>query len=399
MARAAVMNETDDDGSYEPTDTQLANDLPPGLTGATDSPRQPDAGDQDFQIVDTDDDFRPLTGPAAPPREEIRTDADPQPRIETPRERQSKAQRRASQRAARERSESELQTYRDENARLRADFEALQGRVTPRLDQIDQARLNDQLSGITREIETAATTVDQAISRASEAMAAGDAAGHAAALRDVTRFTQRGNELTTQKAQLEAQRASREHQPDTRAQPRTEQTRAQPQPQVQQNDPIVAERVREYAAEIPWLKTRTLPNGTAVGTDRDSRIMLAIDQEVAAEGYDPRDDDYWDEIDGRARESLPHRFQQQQTQRRPAQQSRPQQPVPPQRRGPMVAGAGGGGASNGGPRQVLLSPERKNAMIQAGVLDPDGSISDKKRFNRLAAGYAEFDRVNGVARQ
>ena len=398
MARAAVMTEIDDDGSYEPTDTQLENDLPNGLSGPVDEPRRGDS-DQEFQIVDTDDEFRPLTGPAAQPREEIRTDADPQPRVETPRERQSKAQRRASQRAARERSESELQAYRDENARLRADFEALQGRVTPRLDQIDQARLNDQLSGVTREIETAATTVDQAISRASEAMAAGDAAGHAAALRDVTRFTQRGNELTTQKAQLEAQRTAREHQPDARAQPRTEQPRAQPQPQVQQNDPIVAERVREYAAEIPWLKTRTLPNGIAVGTDRDSRIMLAIDQEVAAEGFDPRDDDYWDEIDARARESLPHRFQQQQQAQQRRQPQQRQQPVTPQRRGPMVAGAGAGGSPNGGPRKVLLSPERKQAMTQVGALDPDGNIVDRAKFNRIAAGYAEFDRANGVARQ
>ena len=118
MARAAVMTEIDDDGSYEPTDTQLENDLPNGLSGPVDEPRRGDS-DQEFQIVDTDDEFRPLTGPAAQPREEIRTDADPQPRVETPRERQSKAQRRASQRAARERSESELQAYRDENARLK----------------------------------------------------------------------------------------------------------------------------------------------------------------------------------------------------------------------------------------------------------------------------------------
>ena len=84
MARAATMTEVDDDGSYEPTDSQLENDLPNGLTGPVDEPRHGD-GDQEFQIVDTDDEFRPLTGPAAQPREEIRTDADSQPRVETPR--------------------------------------------------------------------------------------------------------------------------------------------------------------------------------------------------------------------------------------------------------------------------------------------------------------------------
>jgi hypothetical protein len=341
MARAATMTEVDDDGSYEPTDTQLENDLPNGLSGPVDEPRRGDS-DQEFQIVETDDDFRPLTGPAAPAREEIRTDADSQPRVESPRERQTKAQRRASVRAARERTESELAAYRDENAKLRADFEALQNRVTPRLDQLDQGRINDQLAGMDREIASAATTVDQAISRASEAMAAGDAAGHAAALRDVTRFTQRGNELTTQKAQLEAQRTAREHQQPRTEQPRTEQPREQPRRVGP--DPIVAERVREYAAEIPWMKTRQLPDGTAAGVDQDSRIMLQIDREVAAEGFDPRDDDYWDEIDARAREALPHRFQPQPQRRQQPQQQR-QQPVNPQRRGPMVAGSGNGGVS------------------------------------------------------
>ena len=44
------------------------------------------------------------------------------------------------------------------------------------------------------------------------------------------------------------------------------------------------------------------------GRDEDSAIVLAIDQALAKDGYDPTTEDYWDELRNRAGRRLPERF-------------------------------------------------------------------------------------------
>lgn len=388
MARAAtVLSEVDDDEPYE-GGAPATIEVPAGLTGPSDAPRPREVATQEpdeFQIVETDDEFRPLTGPQAQPTQDIRTDVAAAP-DEGERVRQSKAQRRQAQRVARDRSEAELNRYRDENARLRSDFEALQQTITPRLDQIDQSRFNDNLSRVQNEIDGAAATVENAIVRMSNAIAAGDVDAHAAALRDHTKAITRGYELTQEKSRLEASRQAPTRQT---TQPRTD---LQPQPrQPAAPDPVVRNRADAFLARNSWIDPQW--------RDLDSKIAQEIDTGVQQDGFDPREDDYWDELDDRLRSApqLTHRFAQRATQLAPQRQQQAQQPAP-QRRGPMVAG-GGGAAPATGPRQVLLSPERKAALMEVGALDREGRIADKAKFNRIARGYQEFDRANGVARQ
>ena len=73
-----------------------------------------------------------------------------------------------------------------------------------------------------------------------------------------------------------------------------------------------------------------------------------------------------------------------------------QQQQAPQRRGPMVAG-GGQGSPPAQTNRVMITPARKQAMIEIGAISPDGSISDRGRYNRLISGYAKFDRENTAA--
>jgi len=391
MVRAAtVLSEVDDDEPYD-GGAPAAVEVPNGLTGNQDAPRSRETQAQEpdeYQIVETDDELRPLTGPLAAPTQDIRTDVAPADTETQARERQSKAQRRQAQRAARERSEIELQRFREENARLRSDFEALQQTVTPRLDQIDQSRFNDQVASLQREIDGAAATVENAIVRMSNAISAGDVDAHAAALRDHTKAITRGYELAQDKARLEASRQAPRDMARESTQPRIP---AQSQPrQSAAPDPVVRSRADEFLARNPWIDHRTWG-------DLDSKIAQEIDNSVVRDGFDPRDDDYWDELDARLRDApqLSHRYQ------RAAPAQRPTQAQPaaaPQRRGPPVAGAGGA-APQGGPRQVRLSPERKAALMEVGALDREGRVADKAKFNRIARGYEEFDRTQGVARQ
>lgn len=44
------------------------------------------------------------------------------------------------------------------------------------------------------------------------------------------------------------------------------------------------------------------------GDNRDSKVVLAIDTDLYNEGYDPESKEYWEELEDRCKEYLPHRF-------------------------------------------------------------------------------------------
>lgn len=374
------MTEQDDDEASFDGGRSERIDLPDGLSGGGEVKPggKQQASEPDYQIVETDDEFRPLS---ERPREELRGDDAGSRQERSTRQPQTKAERRASQRQARDRTTTELQGFRDENAQLRKEIEDLKGTVTPRLDKIDESRFNDQVSALDRQIAAQAEAAAIASSEMSDAVMAGDRDAHNAAHRKHTLAVEKGRDLAADKARMQSERIPTKETPDTtrREQPRD-------QRQAPRIDPEVDRRTREFAAKHTWLDL-------ANAGDRDTRRALFIDNEVRADGFDPRDDDYWDELEDRLKEVLPHRFETSQRQR--TQQTQ-RQPVAPQRRGPMVAGQGNGGSNNGGPRQVLLSPERKVAMMEVGAIDRDGRIQDRPKFNRLAAGYATYDRENGI---
>lgn len=382
---AALMTEDDSDGGFTPTTA----DAPVGLSGSNDAPRgraTDNSVDDEFQIIETDDNFRPLTGPDAAPRQELRQEdsTDDAPA----RDRHTKAERRAAQRAARERQDAETRRYKEERDELRGKYDELAAKVQsiePRLTEFDQSRFNEQLAGLNREIDASASTVENAITRMADAMASGDASAHAVALRDHTKAVMRGFELSQKMERLEASRQNGSQQPQDRqpvSQPRQqEQARIAPP----QADPKLNAMVRDFNAKHPWIDL-------VKAADRDSKIALLIDREVYDDGFDPLDQDYYDEIESRLKEALPHRFNAQPGR---AQARQAQSQVPAQRRGPMVAG-GGGGAPASGPRTILLSPGRKVGLIQAGALDGEGRVLDREKLLRLTKSYDKYDREHGV---
>ena len=136
-------------------------------------------------------------------------------------------------------------------------------------------------------------------------------------------------------------------------------------------------------AKVPWYKGVN-------AADQDSRILSAIDNTMANEGWDPRSPTYWAELESRAKQYLGHRFKgQETTQERAAggnggynPTSQPQRPKSP------VAGGGsnnfdGGG---GGGTKYRLSAERVKAMKEAGIWE------DPKRREGMIKRYQELDK-------
>lgn len=135
-------------------------------------------------------------------------------------------------------------------------------------------------------------------------------------------------------------------------------------------DPTVIEHAKDFMEDAPWYK----PDGS----DEDSAIVLAIDNALVREGFDPRSEDYWDELRARAARRLPERFKAQGKSQ--GEQRRP-------RGGPAV-GSGREHAPQSTRTEVYISPERKQALIDAGVWD------DPVLRMKYVKRYAEYDRAN-----
>jgi len=140
----------------------------------------------------------------------------------------------------------------------------------------------------------------------------------------------------------------------------------QPQQQQQGADPTVQRLAQRWMSKNSWY------NPSA--TDPDSRIAKKIDELMGAQGWDPTDPDYWDELDSRLQKELPHRYNETND-----EDSRNV------RRPRNVVGSSGreASAAYGGSNrtQFVLSPERVKAMKEAGAWDnPDRKAKMIKQF-------------------
>lgn len=124
---------------------------------------------------------------------------------------------------------------------------------------------------------------------------------------------------------------------------------------------------KEFMANNKWYDP--------AGGDEDSAIVLAIDARLSKEGYDPRTEEYWEELQDRVEKRLPDRFE---TRAKPARK-----PMG----GPAV-GSGREHAPTSTKKEIYISPERKAAMQEAGVWD------DPVLRQRYIKRYAEYDRAN-----
>lgn len=143
-----------------------------------------------------------------------------------------------------------------------------------------------------------------------------------------------------------------------------------------QKDPRVAAYAKEWVDSNSWYDPS--------GRDEDSAIVKVIDQRLAAEGYNPATEDYWIELDNRVARRLPHRYAEEANVEKA---EKPAQKAAPKRGGPPV-----GGKREYAPpstrKEIYISPERKQALVDAGVWD------NPELRQRYIKRYADYDRNN-----
>jgi hypothetical protein len=311
--------------------------------------------------------------------------------------RNTRADRRERQRQGKDRTLRELEELRAQNAELLARF----GEIEPRLKQIDVARVQDEVRRLDQEIATQAQRAKEARRAMAEATTAGDSDAMNAAFDERDAAMEAARVLAARKATLE-QGLDRATDNQDQGQDQDRRQQGANLPIMQRPSPEVTDRVEEFREKFPWYDTRRTDNmGRPI--DWKTRVVLDIDLEVAQEGFRPDTDDYWLEVEDRMRERLPQelfrgagRQQQSRNQDDPPPRQR-QSEVSPQRRGPAMPGAGDRPNNSGGARRVHLTPARKEALQQAGVLASDGrTVQDAQRFERILRQYDNFDRENAV---
>jgi hypothetical protein len=262
------------------------------------------------------------------------------------RRRLEKRERKQRQEEAKRRDKTELAFLQRRNEELERRFSQIEGK----LSKSEMGTLDAAIA----EAERRAQLAEQVFAKAITAKNGEDAA-KAMQYRDQARAA--AAQLNHQKqAQLYA----------------AHQAQAQAQAQAQMPPARQVEMAQEFIKEMDWYDPS--------GADEDSAIVLALDSALVSSGYDPNTEEYWDELRDRVRRRLPEKFEQ--------KRSEPRKDTQRPRGGPQIGSGRGDGGSSSGRREVYISPERKQAMIEAGVWD------DPVLRNKYIKRYVDYDRQN-----
>ena len=132
-------------------------------------------------------------------------------------------------------------------------------------------------------------------------------------------------------------------------------------------DPELVNKSQSFLGKNKWY-------GGPQSNDPDSRVLTAIDNSLAAEGWNPTTDAYWSELEKRAAKYIPHRIPV-----ASATQSRPRNPT---------GGSSNSAGSGEGGTTWNLSVERKQALQDAGLWD------DPEKRKRAIKSYHSYDQQN-----
>lgn len=251
--------------------------------------------------------------------------------------RKRRLKRREIQKRAKEAAQRELEMLRHQNAELARRVAAIEGHTLQSNEQNIDARLQQTLNEIRQ--------AEQIMARATEA---GNGEDVVAAMRIRDEAMSRAQQLQYSKQQM-----------------------AQVREQVAQptGDPRVQSYAQEWMQANPWYNPQ--------GADDDSAIVNAIDAAMTAQGYDPTSRAYWEELTRRVAARVNEDGSD-------TRQSAPRRKAPPQ-------GTTREHAPTSTRKEVYVTPERKAAMIEAGIWD------DPVARNRMLKAYQAYDKQSSAS--
>jgi hypothetical protein len=221
--------------------------------------------------------------------------------------------RREVQKRAKEAAQRELETLRQLNADL-----------IRRVSAIETHTANSNAQTLEQKLAQAVAEVQQAEHVIAKATEQGNGDDVVAAMRIRDQAIYEAQRLNAAKQEFE----------------QTRQQAAQPQA-----NPTVVNFAKQWMDANPWYDPQ--------GGDRDSALTKGIDNELAREGYNPASREYWEELTARVSEAIGGNDE---------PKAKPRRKAPPT-----------GGTREHAPvstkKEIYVTPDRKQAMIEAGVWD------------------------------
>jgi hypothetical protein len=216
------------------------------------------------------------------------------------------------------------------------------------LAAVESTASSFQFAQVDKAIEDEATRVEYAKMKLVQASQAGDAEGQVEYLEQLQESKQRLAQVQAyKKQQLDNARRPKQNVPNPVTQ------------EVQRN-------ATQWLGKNKWYDPQA--------RDTDSRIAKVVDQELAADGWDPADPEYWDELDNRLTARLPHRYA--------------AKNGSSTKRGGPTASSRTANPSGKSANTVTLSRERVNAIKDAGAWD------DPVKRNKMIKAYNAYDKAN-----
>ena len=217
-----------------------------------------------------------------------------------------------------------------------------------RLASLESTAASFQFAQIDKAIEDEATRVEYAKMKMLQAAQSNDAESQVEYLEQLTEAKGRLAQIQAyKKQQLEQAKTPKQNVPN----------------------PITTE-VQRNATD--WLNKNKWYDQQA--RDTDSRIAKVVDQDLAAEGWDPADPEYWEELDNRLSARLPHRY----ASKGETRKSKPN----------VTASSRSANPTGVSKNSFRLDPDRVRAIKEAGAWD------DPVKRNKMIKAYADYDRKN-----
>ena len=269
---------------------------------------------------------------------------------EEPDEDEEERERIREARREERRLKKELTKQRDATAKHK--ISALEKRnedLARRLANLESSAVSFKMAQIDKSLEDETTRVEYVKMKMLQAAQSGDAAAQIEYLEQLTDAKQRLQQIQHfKKQQLETTKKPKQNVPN----------------------PVSSEVEQNAKA---WLRKNSWYDPEA--RDTDSRIAKVIDQELATDGWDPSDPEYWDELDNRLSARLPHRYT-------------AKGGAPTQKRSAGPTASSRVAAVSAKPNTITLSRERVQAIKDAGAWD------DTDKRNKMIRAYAAYDRAN-----
>ena len=260
--------------------------------------------------------------------------------------------RRQRQKEARDRSDRELNFLRTRNEQLETRFSKFEQETDARIAGSEIHSIDQGITKARGDLALANQVIEQAVA-ANDGKNLAEALDHRDTIRDNMRDLEQAKNYLAQPQRRPA------------AEPRD-------------LDPRHVAHAQSFMIDNDWWDP--------AGRDQDSAAVLQIDRSLVQEGFDPTTKDYWDELRARTAEAVPSRYDS---------------------RSGNQGGEGAGNQSNGqgkprsrGPQfrtggrerplrknEVYISPDRKEAMIEAGVWD------DPVLRNKYLKSYSDYDKA------